>query len=151
MFKPRFGNLQITIIFIATLATMTGANGQKVYKCAGNVYSQTPCTESVAIDPTDNRTAEQKAQADVNTVRTRAAADQMERDRLTQEREALASQDPPKKHAKPSKRRASAPAASNAIETLTAKQAKKKKHPKTEPEFFTAKSAPAAKADPAKK
>ena len=122
--------LQFAIFLIASCTMMTGAEAQKVFKC-GTVYSQIPCSDGAGIEAKDNRTSTQKAQADANTVRTAAIANQMEKERLAQEKRDLAAQAalnaPPK----------SKPAAS-------AKTSSKKKKKKADSEFFTAQAPKAA-------
>jgi hypothetical protein len=48
-----------------------------VFKC-GTVYSQIPYSDDADIDAKVNRTSTRKAQADANTVRTAAIANQLE-------------------------------------------------------------------------
>ena len=122
--------LQFAIFLIASCAMMTGAEAQKVFKC-GTVYSQIPCSDGAGIEAKDNRTSTQKAQADANTVRTAAIANQMEKERLAQEKRDLAAQ--AALNAQPK----SKPAAS-------AKTSSKKKKKKADSEFFTAQAPKAA-------
>jgi CDGSH-type Zn-finger protein len=65
------------------------ASAQTIYRC-GNSYSQTPCSggHTLAID--DSRTAAQKSQTDAATVQTRQLAAQLERERVAQEKAAMA-------------------------------------------------------------
>jgi hypothetical protein len=63
---------------------------QKVYKCGSN-YSQIPCEEAVKVNATDTRSANQKSDADKATLRDMQAAKAMEKERLAQEKQALAS------------------------------------------------------------
>jgi len=132
MSRPKHHKLQIAIFFIATCATLTGAEAQKVYKC-GSVYSQTPCNDATTLDSGDSRTPAQKAQADANTARTAAAANQMEKERRAQEKRDLVAQTalnaPPKSKA--------------GADAKPPKPASKKKK-KKEPEFFTAQAPKAA-------
>jgi hypothetical protein len=139
--------LQIAILIIAFSAYSTRAIAQKVYKCSGNNYSQVPCPDAATLDPADRRTAEQKAQADANTVRTRATADQMENDRLKLEREALAGQNTapaPKSKAKlktphrTEKKASPTDESPGSVPVSRELSAKKHKGKKKQPEFFTA-------------
>ena len=61
------------------------ASAQTVFRC-GNTYSQTPCPGAIALDVTDSRTAEQKAQTDAAARQTASSASKMERERLSQEK-----------------------------------------------------------------
>ena len=75
-------------IFIASYALSTGAWGQKVYKC-GSSYSQTPCADGTAIDVKDERSKDDKAAADQATKRDMKVANDMEKARLKEEKEAM--------------------------------------------------------------
>ena len=61
------------------------ASAQTVFRC-GNTYSQTPCPGAIALDVTDSRTTEQKAQTDAAARQTASSASKMERERLSQEK-----------------------------------------------------------------
>lgn len=51
-------------VVLVALATVSAASGaQAVYKC-GNSYSQERCADGIAVDPRDQRTGDQKKQAD---------------------------------------------------------------------------------------
>ena len=124
--------LRFAIFLIATCAILTRAEAQKVYKC-GSVYSQIPCADATTLDPGDNRTAAQKTQSDTNTLRTAAVANQMEKERLAQEKRDLAAQ----------KTLNASPQSKPTADAKTSKPASKKKK-KKEPEFFTAQAPKAA-------
>lgn len=83
----------IAVFLAASCALSTGATAQSVYKCGGS-YSQLPCPGGVLIDTTDQRSAAQKAQSDLATVRDARKADAMETARLQQEKEDLAANTP---------------------------------------------------------
>lgn len=82
---PMLGRFLTSTIFIAFYAFSSGAYAQKTFKC-GNTYSQTPCADGVAVDTQDNRTKEQKNQADASTARTADAAAALEKERLAREK-----------------------------------------------------------------
>ena len=84
----------IALIFIAISLHWTGASGQTVYKC-GDGYSQAPCPGGTPVQASDSRTPQDKAQADANTARTAKAAQQLEKDRLAQEKKDLAANSRP--------------------------------------------------------
>lgn len=82
------------MLFVAACALSTASAGQTAYKCEGG-YSQTPCTNGIVINA-DQRSQEQKAQADLATARDARVAAAMERARIEQERRDLAANTPPK-------------------------------------------------------
>lgn len=85
------------IVLIAIYALSTGATAQTTYRC-GDSYSQAPCPAAVVIDTADDRTAEQKLQADLATGRDARIAEAMRKARLEQEKRDLAANTPsPKK------------------------------------------------------
>ena len=57
------------------------AQAQTTYKC-GNTYSQKPCEGGTAVDASDKRSADQKAQAQNMSEREKQAGNQLERDRV---------------------------------------------------------------------
>lgn len=80
-----------TLIFIALCALLDCATASIVYKCEfRNVvsYSQTACADAQVLDLNDDRTAQQKAQADSITQRMATQANTLEAQRHV--REALA-------------------------------------------------------------
>lgn len=79
------------IIVIAFSAVCTGAGAETIYKC-GTSYSQQPCAAAAALNLADERTPAQKAQADEATRRDRQLADSLRKERLTDEKLALAAQ-----------------------------------------------------------
>lgn len=66
-----------------------------IYRC-GSSYSQIPCANGQEIKVDDARDAAQKQVADENTRRNAAAARALEKDRLAQEKQALAAAHSPK-------------------------------------------------------
>lgn len=92
------------ILFMACCALSTLATAQITYKC-GDSYSQTPCPGAVVIDTADNRTAEQKLQADSATGRDARIAAAMQKTRLEQEKRDLAANKPVPTKAKLEKRK----------------------------------------------
>jgi len=131
---------------------LTGAEGQKVFKC-GNNYSQIPCADPVVIDAKDSRTSAQKSDADAATVRTAKIADQMEKDRLAQEKRDLASNTASKpQKPKSTSKKPLPPVINGTTPVLIAdKTPTKKKKKKADPEYFTAQSPKAASQDKVKK
>lgn len=91
MHKPcRFNHFQLRGfwlgLFLAAGATVwMPVHSQPAYKC-GNTYSQKPCEGGTSIDTADKRSAEQKLQAQKTSEREKSAANQLESDRLSQER-----------------------------------------------------------------
>ena len=76
----------LTLIgIVAVCAAAASAVAQTTYKC-GNAYSETPCADGKSVVVQDQRTEEQKRQADENTARQREAADKFEKDRIAQEK-----------------------------------------------------------------
>jgi hypothetical protein len=120
---------KFALVLIAACAVSTGAIAQKVYKC-GASYSQIPCPDGVAIEAGDARSGAQKAAA---TQASKAQAKQgqaLEKERLKDEAQARAADQALAK-------------AQSKKEAAENKPAAKKKS--KEPEYFTAKSAAAAK------
>lgn len=114
----------IAVFLAASCALSTGATAQNVYKCGGN-YSQLPCPGGVLIDTTDQRSAAQKAQSDLATVRDARNADAMETARLQQEKKDLAANTPKVKAQN-----------DDGASSIRASQAKKKA-----PDYFTVRTA----------
>lgn len=115
------------------------ATAQTVYRC-GNSYGQTPCADGVPLNVNDSRSAAQKAEAEKIAARDAATARGMEKERLRQE--ALADK------AAVAAPKTAAPAAKTPTEkspTANGKKSKKSKKKNKDPEFFTAKIAPAKK------
>ena len=127
----------LTAIFLtAAVALSTGALAQPVYKC-GERYSQTPCPGGALIDTSDPRSAAQKAQTDLATVRDARSADAMEQARLQQEQADLAANTP---KAKP-------PSADRASNSRVGQVKKKEKAP----DSFTVRSVVEKKKKPTHK
>lgn len=68
------------------LVAATPAQAQSVYRC-GNAYTQQPCPNGTAIEASDPRSAEQKAQADKATRTDARLARELQTDRERAERE----------------------------------------------------------------
>ena len=81
-----------TLFLIIASLLSSGIGAQTIYKC-GTTYSQLPCPNATLIN-TDQRTREQKAQADQATARDARTAAAMESARLEQERADLAANTP---------------------------------------------------------
>lgn len=67
------------------------AGAETVYRCGTpdqTVYQQAPCDEGRAVDVSDTRTPQQRAEAQAAAWRTRQDADRMEKQRLQQEEQA---------------------------------------------------------------
>ena len=69
--------LALVLIYAQLLA-------QTLYRC-GNEYRDTPCPDGIALDARDPRTAAQSAQADRQTAKDGALAQQLEKSRLQSE------------------------------------------------------------------
>jgi hypothetical protein len=72
-------------ILIAITALTTVSAAETIYKC-GTSYSQTPCAYGKILSIEDARDTQQKKVADTNTRRDAKLANDMERERLAQER-----------------------------------------------------------------
>ena len=130
----------VATICIAAYALSTGAWGQKVYKC-GSSYSQTPCADGTTIDVKDERSKDDKAAADQATKRDMKVANNMEKARIKEEKEAISSGEKQgRRHVKTKSQSASKDAAEDKDQT-TLEPKKKHKGKTKDPEFFTAKSA----------
>lgn len=133
----------IAIFFLAICALPMSASAQKVYKC-GSTYSQIPCSDAVAVDASDARTKEQKAETEKAAQRDAKAAVVMEKTRLKEEKELLEAQKAAAKEAEKAKAKTaekSARAAGAASQDSNTGSKSKKK----EPEFFTATTPPEKK------
>ena len=71
-------------ISLCSASALSLAQNQTVYRC-GAIYSDMPCPQSVTISSSDARTGSQKAQTDEATARAAKLADQMEKNRKTDE------------------------------------------------------------------
>ena len=85
----------IAIILIAISCLFTPARAQIVYKC-GESYSAQACPGGVIVNVTDQRTSDQKDQADRATTRDLKTANALESARLQQEAKDLAANTPAK-------------------------------------------------------
>ena len=74
------------IVAAAVLSSLPMAWAQTVYRCA-HLYSDRHCPGAVAIDASDTRTRQQKAQSDGATQDMARAADRMEQERRVTERD----------------------------------------------------------------
>lgn len=77
----------VAFFAIATLSVASGA--QAVYKC-GNSYSQERCADGVVVDTRDQRTGDQKKQADDSTRSSERAVKGLAAERAVNERNARA-------------------------------------------------------------
>jgi hypothetical protein len=142
---------KIALILIACCALLTQANAQKVYKC-GSSYSQIPCQGADTLEPTDTRTAAQKADALRAQKMQSREADNLEKGRLKEESKTrtadAANRKMAEKQAKAAQKEESArtkeKAKADGPVILSAPSAKPHKKSK-EPEFFTARKAADAK------
>ena len=135
-------HLKIAMFLIATYAISTGAMAQKtVYRC-GTSYSQVPCDGAVAINAGDARSRADKAAADQATKRDMKQAQDMEKARVKDEKEALAQGKLAAKDFEKSAAKTKAKPKSTQDEESSKK---KPKHKKKDAEFFTAKTAPEKK------
>lgn len=69
------------LLLITACALSTGAIAEKTYRC-GTSYSQAPCPGGIILDTTDERSSDQKKQADLATKRDASVANEMEKTRL---------------------------------------------------------------------
>ena len=83
----------IYIILIATSCLFTLARAQIIYKCSESYSAQT-CPGGVIVNATDQRTSDQKDQADRATARDIKTANALESARLQQEAKDLAANTP---------------------------------------------------------
>jgi hypothetical protein len=130
----------VATIFIAGYALSTGAWSQKVYKC-GSSYSQTPCADGTAIDVKDERSKDDKAAADQATKRDMKVANDMEKARLKEEKEAMSAGGNKERGHAETKTKSAGKAAAKDPDQTTLGPKKKHKGKAKDPEFFTAKSA----------
>jgi hypothetical protein len=138
---------KIALVLIAYCALSTQANAQKVYKC-GNSYSQIPCQGADTLEPTDNRTIAQKAEALRAQKMQSREADSLEKGRLKEESNTrtadAANRKMAEKQAKAAQKeelaRAKEKTKADGPVILSAPSAKPHKKSK-EPEFFTARKA----------
>lgn len=87
----------LVAFFLASLSLPTLAAGTSIYKC-GSTYSQLPCQGGEVIKASDVRSAAQKAQSDRAIASDRKIADNMEKNRLRQEKLDIAANTPSKIH-----------------------------------------------------
>ena len=78
----------LLLVSLAALSSSGFAAGpnERAYRC-GNTYSQTPCPGGKAVETSDARSKDQKAQADAANKRTQRMADSMEKSREKREAE----------------------------------------------------------------
>jgi hypothetical protein len=127
-------------ILIAGYALSTGAWGQKVYKC-GSSYSQTPCADGTAIDVKDERSKEDKAAADQATKRDIKVANDMEKARIKEEKEAMSAAEKKERGHAETKTKSKGKDTAKDPDQTTLGPKKKHKGKAKDPEFFTAKAA----------
>jgi hypothetical protein len=120
---------------LALLALVAGtAHAQAVYRC-GSEYSQKPCAGATSVAADDPRTASEAKQATAQTQRNAKLANQMEKERLAEEKRVAG----PSMLVVGQKAAASAPA-----QAASQSKSGKKKPARKQPADFTA-VAPSAK------
>ncbi|MEO8124869.1 MAG: hypothetical protein ABI633_12540 [Burkholderiales bacterium] len=112
-------------IAAAVLTLSSGAMAQKIYRCGpdGRIYQQAPCTDGKAIDASDPRTPEQRAEAQAIAASEARRAAQFDRDNAP-------APAPEGKKAKPPK---APPTAANNAASSAASAPKKDKNPAQDP------------------
>lgn len=81
--KLKWPALLLCTVSLGTIPNVQ-AQAPAVYRC-GNVYSQAPCPQAIAVDAVDSRTPEQRAEAQrLSAGELRRAAD-MRRERLAEQ------------------------------------------------------------------
>ena len=85
MFHP-LREFFISALLCAAAAT---AAAQTVYKC-GNSYSETPCSNAVVVENRDERTREQKQQAETSTKASEKMASKLAAERTEREKKEAA-------------------------------------------------------------
>lgn len=88
-----YDSLTFAIILIAINSLFTPARAQIIYKC-GDSYSAQACPGGVIVNATDQRTSDQKDQADRATASDLKTANALESARLKQEAKDLAANTP---------------------------------------------------------
>lgn len=83
----------LVISFLASLLLPTLAAGTRVYKC-GSTYSQFPCQGGETLKVNDIRSGAQKIQSDRSIASDKKIADNMEKNRLRQEKIDIAANTP---------------------------------------------------------
>jgi len=73
-----------SILWLALATVCAPLSAQTLYRC-GNEYRDTPCPNAIALDARDPRTPAQSAQAERQTAKDAALAQQMEKSRLQAE------------------------------------------------------------------
>ena len=73
-----------SILWLALATVCAQLSAQTLYRC-GNEYRDTPCPNAIALDARDPRTPAQSAQAERQTAKDAALAQQMEKSRLQAE------------------------------------------------------------------
>lgn len=122
--------LYIAMVLISLCAVSQGLQAQNVYKCGGS-YSQTPCAGGSTLNIEDARTPAQKQQTDAATRGDAKLAQSLEKDRVAQEKMALAR--PPV--TQPSVVPEVPQGANNVVSKITPKRIKPKKY---KPDAFIA-------------
>jgi hypothetical protein len=70
-----------SILWLALATVCAQLSAQTLYRC-GNEYRDTPCPNAIALDARDPRTPAQSAQAERQTAKDAALAQQMEKARI---------------------------------------------------------------------
>lgn len=71
---------------LALVCASTAVSAAPVYRCGGGTYSQTPCPGGRVVEATDPRSAAQRAEARRVAAAEKRRAQEMERERLAQEK-----------------------------------------------------------------
>lgn len=80
--------LRVVALAVGAMTWLAASAQQAVYRCAGNTYSHTACPGGSVVASGDPRSSEQKSAADEVNRQSGQAADDLERERLRDEREA---------------------------------------------------------------
>ena len=102
-------------IFVTSASATAAAQNQTVYRC-GSTFSDTRCTQGVAVPTADPRTPAQKAQTDEATSRSASLAGQLEKARNADEADAQQRAQAQALAATPAAKTAPKPQADNAPE-----------------------------------
>lgn len=123
----------IALFFIVCIAYLQGLQAQTVYKC-GNTYSQVVCPEAQTVPVDDQRTPEQKQQADAATRRDTMLARSLEKERLAMEKSKVRAPKPKRKTSSAADQQTE----TSDNKTLTKITPKRLHKPATKPEGFVA-------------
>lgn len=122
------------LLILALAGSAHGADGA-VYRC-GQTYQQRPCEGGQALDASDDRTAEQRREAELAAAAERRQAKELIAQRRAREKQTPVQAQPMVTGARPAEPAASAPA----VKT-THKPKRKKPRPPEEPRYAAPASA----------